>query len=47
MVWSTPDAYGYEITLDAVLDIDETEGYVLVDNFKIVHTTNEGKEKGR
>lgn len=37
MVWSTPDAYGYEITLDAVLDIDETEGYVLVDNFKIVH----------
>ena len=37
MVWSTPDAYGYEITLDAVIDIDEPEGFVLVDNFKIVH----------
>jgi len=37
MVWSTPDAYGYEITLDAVLDVNETSGYVVVDNFKIVH----------
>lgn len=37
MVWSTPDAYGYEITLDAVLDVNETSGYVVVDNFKIIH----------
>lgn len=37
MVWSTPDAYGYEITLDAILDLEDSEGYVLVDNFKIVH----------
>jgi len=34
---STPTAYGYEITLDAILDMGEESGYVVVDNFKIVH----------
>lgn len=37
MVWSTPDAFGYEITLDAVIDVEDPAGYVIVDNFKIVH----------
>ena len=34
---STPTAYGYELTLDAILDMGEKSGYVVVDNFKIVH----------
>ncbi|MGY8929281.1 MAG: hypothetical protein ACKVHK_06390 [Flavobacteriales bacterium] len=34
---STPTAYGYEVTLDAILDMGEKSGYVVVDNFKIVH----------
>ena len=34
---STSTAYGYEVTLDAILDIGEESGYVVVDNFKIVH----------
>lgn len=34
---STPTAYGYEVTLDAILDMGEESGYVVVDNFKIVH----------
>ena len=34
---STPTAYGYEVTLDAILDTGEESGYVVVDNFKIVH----------
>ena len=42
LVWSTPDAYGYEITLDAIIDTQEDgtlkeSGFVVVDNFKIVH----------
>jgi hypothetical protein len=42
LVWSTPDAYGYEITLDAIIDTQadgtlRESGYVVVDNFKIVH----------
>ncbi len=36
-IWSTSDAFGYEITLDAVLDQGKESGYVVVDNFKIVH----------
>ncbi len=34
---STPTAYGYEVTLDAILDMGKESGYVVVDNFKIVH----------
>lgn len=34
---STPTAYGYELTLDAILDMGQETGYVVVDNFKIVH----------
>jgi len=37
LVWSTPTAYGYEITVDAILDAGKDTSYVLVDNFKIVH----------
>ncbi|PCJ82320.1 MAG: hypothetical protein COA49_02130 [Bacteroidetes bacterium] len=37
LVLSTPGAFGYELTLDAILDIGEETGYVVVDNFKIVH----------
>ena len=36
-VASTPGSVGYEITLDATLDSGEESGYVVVDNFKIVH----------
>jgi hypothetical protein len=36
-VFSTPSAFGYELTLDAILDLGEETGYVVVDNFKIVH----------
>ena len=34
---STPTAYGSELTLDAILDMGKESGYVVVDNFKIVH----------
>ena len=34
---STSTAYGYELTLDAILDTGNESGYVVVDNFKIVH----------
>tara|TARA_B110000459_G_C16625057_1_gene504651 strand:- start:3509 stop:4372 length:864 start_codon:yes stop_codon:yes gene_type:complete len=34
---STLTAFGYELTLDAILDSGEESGYVVVDNFKIVH----------
>ena len=37
LVLSTPDAYGYELTLDAIIDINNDTGLILVDNFKIVH----------
>ena len=37
LVLSTPSAFGYELTLDAILDIGEETGYVVVDNFKLVH----------
>jgi hypothetical protein len=37
LVLSTPSAFGYELTLDAILDLGEETGYVVVDNFKIVH----------
>ena len=37
LVISTPSAFGYELTLDAILDFGEETGYVVVDNFKIVH----------
>ena len=37
MVFSTPSAFGYELTLDAILDFGEESGYVVVDNFKLVY----------
>ena len=37
IVWTTPGSIGYEITLDAILDLGEDSGYIVVDNFKIVH----------
>ena len=37
LVSSSPGSLGYEITLDATLDADKETGYVVVDNFKIVH----------
>ena len=37
LVFSTPSAFGYELTLDAILDIGEASGYVVVDNFKLVY----------
>tara|TARA_B100000683_G_scaffold266975_1_gene299989 strand:+ start:43 stop:906 length:864 start_codon:yes stop_codon:yes gene_type:complete len=37
LVWSHPSAYGFEITLDAILDPGLDSSFVLVDNFKIVH----------
>ena len=37
LVFSTPGAFGYELTLDAILDMGEETGYIVVDNFKIVH----------
>ena len=37
IVWTTPGSVGYEIILDAILDPGEDSGYVVVDNFKIVH----------
>ena len=37
LVASTPGTFGYELTLDATLDSGEESGYVVVDNFKIVH----------
>jgi len=37
MVFSTPSAFGYELTLDAILDLGEESGYVVVDNFKLVY----------
>ena len=37
IVWTTPGSEGYAITLDAILDQGENSGYIVVDNFKIVH----------
>jgi len=37
LVFSTPTAFGYELTLDAILDLGEASGYVVVDNFKLVY----------
>ena len=37
LVLSTPDAFGYELTLDAIIDANNDTGLILVDNFKIVH----------
>lgn len=37
LVASTPGTFGYELTLDVTLDAGEESGYVVVDNFKIVH----------
>ena len=36
-VASAPDAFGFELTLDAILDAGKESGFVVVDNFKIVH----------
>jgi hypothetical protein len=37
LVSSSPGSFGYEITLDATLDLEKESGYVAVDNFKIIH----------
>ena len=36
-VASAPYAFGFELTLDAILDAGKESGFVVVDNFKIVH----------
>jgi len=37
LVLSSPSAFGYELTLDAILDVGEETGFVVVDNFKLVY----------
>ena len=37
LVLSTPSAFGYELTLDAILDVGEETGFVVIDNFKLVY----------
>ena len=36
-VMSYPGAFGYELTMDAILDYESDNGFIAVDNFKIVH----------